>query len=168
MEGKGLVSKGLIAVLKAMSAKQLEHFRQHLDFEPFEANVKLAELFHLIDLYFLSKKEPQQNWDDALERVAIKTSQLNKLQTYLHQKLDQFLAIQQIVQQPQRYHSYTIEAYSDLKIDYATIEKKWRQLEKKLSSDAESAEHFQHLSSLEVFMIKARIDGGIKISWQLF
>ncbi len=168
MEGKGLVSKGLIAVLKAMSAKQLDHFRLHLDFEPFEASVKLAELFHLIDLYFLSKKEPQQSWDDALERVAIKSSQLNKLQTYLHQKLDQFLAIQQIVQRPQRYHSYTIEAYSELKIDYATIEKKWRQLEKKLNNDAESTEHFQQLSSLEAFMIKARIDDGIKISGSYF
>jgi hypothetical protein len=168
MEVKGSVSKGLIAVLKAMSPKRLGHFRQYLNFEPFEANVKLSELFDLINLYFLSSRPPRLDWEAAIAKEGIAASQLNKLQTYLHQKLDQFLALQQIVQQPQRYHSYTIEAYSDLKLDYATIEKKWRQVVKKLENEAQSTEYFQQLSSLEEFTIAVRISGGAKISGSFF
>ncbi len=162
------VPKGLLAVLFAMSKKQRDLFKQYLNFEPFESNSKLAVLYQLIELYYLSKKQPNIGWDKALSNAKIKASHLSKLQSYLHQRLDQFLAMQQILQFPHRYQSYTIEAYNSLKLDYSNIEKRSRQLLKKIQKDAHSIDHFQQMNRLEQFALQARIASKKKLNGSYF
>lgn len=162
------VSKSLLAVILAMHKKQRVLFKKYLDFEPFETNKKLAVLYQLIELYYLNKKQPAKTWDQALTDAKIKAPQLNKLQTYLHQKLDQFLAMQQILEKPHRYHSYTMEAYGALRVDYPNVEKRSRHLRKKLQKDAHSIGHFQEMSKFEQFATQARIDAAANVHGSYF
>ncbi len=167
-EEENTISKGLRAVLEAIPSKQLNDFEQYLAFEPFESNQRLSKFYLLLQKHFFKKRKPKTNLIDDLESIGISGSQFNKFQTFLHQKLDQFLAIQQIIQHPHRYHSHTLEAYNDLKIDYATTEKKWRQLLKKIQKEEQTFEHFQQLSNLEHYATKMRINAGAKISNSYF
>lgn len=156
------ISKGLLSVLDVLSSKQKREFELFLDFEPFDYNQRLRDFYHLLKKHFLQKKKSGINLIDELEKIGITQSQFNKFQTFLHQKLDQFLALQQIINQAHRYHSYTLEAYDELDIDFANKDRKARQINKKLLKDSQTLEHFEQAKKLEAFAIKSRIAENFK------
>lgn len=149
--------KSLQVVLGAMSEKERKLFGRYLQFELFNARQKLVDLYELIEAHFFAAKKPVTSWEAALDKAGINPSQINKLLTFLHQRLDQFLGMQQILAAPHRYLSYSLEAYNALKVEYGSTEKKWRQLRKKLQSEPLSTEHLHQLLELEHFAIKSRI-----------
>ncbi len=134
--------KGLVVVLSALSPKQLRLFKKYLQFEPFNAMPRLWELFLRIEKQVLKPQKLHLPLESLLPGSDIRPSQLNKLVTLLHQKLDLFLSLQQIQQAPHRHLPFTLHAYKELGIEPGLAEKKWRQLSKKLNAGPQSEEHF--------------------------
>lgn len=156
------VPQSLAAVLKAMPEKQIMLFGDYMRFEHFNNNQRLSDLHAIILAHHLKTRKKHTDWKGAIEKVGIPESQINKLFTLYHQKLDQFLSFQQIQTKPHRYHGYTLEAYHHLNVEFDVAEKKWRQLLKKLQNDSQSSEHFQQLLQLEHFFLQTRIRNAAK------
>lgn len=155
--------KSLQEVLTAMGEKQRGRFGEYLLLEPWHGQARLARLQALIELHCFPKTPPLSHWEDDLAEAGIIPSQLDKLLSLLHQRLDQFLSLQQVLRAPHRHVAHTLEAYTALKVDYATKEKKWRQLTKKLQSEPASVEHLRSMLDLEHHAIKSRISAGVPV-----
>lgn len=152
--------KGLVLVLSAMPRKQRALFTKYLNFEPFNTHPKLPELFALIEQKILSKSEFSKKIEDLLPGSSINPTQVNKLITLLHQKLDQFLSLQQMEKSPHRSLPFILEAYQELEVEPALAEKKWRQVKKKLDAGEQSTEHLYQQIGLEHFALQSRIQEG--------
>lgn len=160
--------KSLQVVLGAMSDKDRKLFGRYLQFEPFNPQQKLVDLYNLIEAHFFAAKKPPLNWEEAVSAAGINPSQIHKLLSFLHQRLDQFLGMQQFLGAPHHNSSYNLKAYDALKVDYGTTEKKWRQLHKKLHGDPLSTEHLHQMLDLEHFATKARIAAQVNVEGSYF
>jgi hypothetical protein len=94
--------KSLGVVLGAMSEKDRKRFGHYLQQDPFHPQQKLSDLYDLIVSQFFTARAPAVRWEEALRKAGIKGAQIHKQLTYLHQRLDQFLGMQQILAAPHR------------------------------------------------------------------
>jgi tetratricopeptide (TPR) repeat protein len=155
--------KSLQEVLTAMGEKQRGRFGDYLLHELAHGQPRLLRLHALIEDHFFPQKPPLLSWEDGLSQAGIIPSQLDKLLSMLHQRLDQFLGLQQVLRAPHRHVAPTLEAYIKLKVDDATQEKKWRQLSKKLQSEPTSVELLRGMLDLEHLAIRSRISAAAPV-----
>lgn len=160
--------KSLHEILMAMDGDQRNTFGHYLQVPPPFGAPRLARLQQLIELHFFALKPPPATWEEDLATAGISLTQIDKLLSMLHQRLDQFLSWEQLVKSPQHHLPHIIEAYTALKVDFATKEKKWRQLNKKLQAEPGSIGQLRSMIDLEHRAITARIGAGVQAAGSHF
>lgn len=149
----------LVQVLMALSGSQLDLFQEYLQFKPFNSNPRLLELFNLVRARLLETGEFSTKLSELAPFSSIPSSQINKQATLLHQKLDQFLAMEQINAAPHRSIPFVLKAYQSLFPGSEITEKKYRQLHKRLNAEVQTTEHIHAALELEHFAILSRLAG---------
>lgn len=160
--------KGSIQLLQAMSPGSIELFGEYLNFPPFNSQARLSAFFDLVNRYILQPQDWEFELESVLDEHAILPSQVPKLHTLLQQKIDQFLAFQLIEEKPHRWMPYVLDAYNQLEVDETLKEKKWKQLEKRLSSEVEGTELLFRKMELEHFFVQSQVSGPSKPGQSIF
>ncbi|MEM7040923.1 MAG: hypothetical protein AAF570_28425, partial [Bacteroidota bacterium] len=149
--------KSILLILAALPPKQIRTFREWLAFPGFNPKPRLLTLFDWLQQHVLSVKSTSIDAEAFARDTGILSSQVDKLSTQLHQMLDQFLAFEQLRKAPHRYLPRIIDAYNELDVDPGIIEKKYRQILKKLKQAPQTAEYLSHHTELEYAMIVTRV-----------
>lgn len=149
-------------VLAAMPIKSRTLFRKYLDFAPFNGSSKVVMLYDFIEASVLGPEKLELNYADFVPEAVILPSQVEKIASHLHQKLDYFLALQEIEAHPARHAPHTLAAYERLLPGSPLIDKQYRKISKRLITESTSPETFGALSRLEHMYLPARIAAGTK------
>jgi|GEM_PF-4147902 len=155
-------TKGLFMVLRAMETKERILFRKYLDFAPFNGSAKVVQLYDLIVSAVLETESMELNYADFVPEDIILNSQVEKVSSHLHQKLDHFLAMQEVESSPSHYAAYTLAAYERLLPGSPLLDKQYKKIRKRLQAEPSSNASLSALAQLEHHYLPRRIATGSK------
>lgn len=154
--------KTLFRVLDSMPKGERNLFGEYLAFRPFNASKRLSRLYVLIIKHAVDKGKLELDYAEFVPESEILGSQVEKLASHLQAKLDEFLALRKMQEQPERYQPYVLEAYQDMLPNDALLGKQYRKLAKRIQSAEESLDSHWAMARLDHFHLPFRLAGGEK------